>query len=547
VITININNNIVESYIKKIMGFAYSKTRDTHQAEDLAQEILCELLDSLSKRDDVENMDAFVYTISCYTWSNFLRRNKRHWGNLDVELANKLKSSQNVEDEVTAVQVISRLKSEIAYLNSIHRQITVLFYYENKTGAQIAQLLDIPHSTVRWHLAEIKKKLKVGIEMENTNYEPRRLRCGLDGHNPHGFDSLRGIGRNRLVDNICLTCYGKALTIEEIARTLSVAAYYIEGHIQELVYMDLLKVVEKNKYTTTFFISTMRHKMITAKYHYHNIKPYAKKIFTAFDKRYDAIKNIGFIGSDLDKDFVLWALMPIVIDRLNKNSNAHILAKRKIKNEAPKRKDGSQFWINATLYDEHYFTTQTEFTPKEVRFRELSVGHGLQTNINQWRGIMMLDGCATIEAGVDCRSVGDQTIDEIYRIAEIIRNNLQPTSMDKETIAEYVSMGYVQVDGNTPKLLVPFLYKEEYNSLMKLMDEIVEEVGENLFVDYIEAYAEIIEKELPAFITKEERIYHKGVLVPWYAVLYWLSSNGYLRYPTEEEAKRLCIIVWCTQ
>jgi len=524
------------------MGFAYSKTRDAHQAEDLAQEILCELVDSLRKRDDVVNIDAFVYTISCYTWSNFLRRNKRHWGNFDVDSLHALKSEQNIEDEVAAAQLLEQLKTEIIYLNALHRRITVLFYYDNKTGAEIAKLLNIPHSTVRWHLTEIKKKLKVGIEMESTSFEPRKLVSGMDGDFKHGFAGLRGLGRNRLVDNICLACYGKALTIEEIARTLSVAAAYVEDHIRELVYMDLLQVVEKNKYTTTFFISTLRHEMIAAKYHFNNIKPYAEKIYAAFDKRYNAIKGIGFIGSDLDKDFLLWALMPIVLKRLYSKSKAYILTKWNTSIEAPKRKDGTRFWACATLCDEHYFNTQAEFTSEEVRFRELSTGYGVRTYHHHGYTMLQVEGRASIEVGE--RWLTSLDLADFHRIAEIIRNDLRLTETDKEIAASLIEKGYVRMEDDTLKMLIPFLFKDETDALFVVLDEIIEEVGETCFAGYIEAFAEIYDKELPQFITKGERAYHKGNIYTDYAVLYWLSKNGYLRYPTEEEARCLCTVVW---
>ena len=57
--------------------------------------------------------------------------------------------------------------------------------------------------------------------------------------------------------------------------------------------------------------------------------------------------------------------------------------------------------------------------------------------------------------------------------------------------------------------------------------------------------AENLAQEIPSFISKEERNYLKYQLYPQYAVLYWLSDNGLLRYPTDEEAMRLCTVVWC--
>ena len=131
---IEFSDEMVKQYAKKILGFAYSKIQNTYHAEDLMQEILCSLADSLRKRETIADLDGFVYTVSCYTWSKFLRNNKKHWNNLDVDLFSDLKSGQDIEEDAVNAQLIERLKTEIAYLTALHRQITLLFYYENKSG-----------------------------------------------------------------------------------------------------------------------------------------------------------------------------------------------------------------------------------------------------------------------------------------------------------------------------------------------------------------------------------------------------------------------------
>lgn len=181
---INLSDDMIRAYAKKITGFAYSRTHDLQLAEDLSQEILMSLSSSLRRHERIEDLDGFVYTICCYTWSKYLRSNKKHWNNLDIDALFDLQDETCVEDEVETRLAIEKLRTEVAYLNRLHREITLLFYYENRTGAEISKLLGIPHSTVRWHLSEIKKKLKAGIEMttNNLNVAPKRLMVGHDGY-----------------------------------------------------------------------------------------------------------------------------------------------------------------------------------------------------------------------------------------------------------------------------------------------------------------------------------------------------------------------------
>ncbi len=543
---IKLSDDVVHSYARKIMGFAYSKTHNLQIAEDLSQDILLSLSTSLRRQEKIDNLDSFVYTICCYTWSKFLRSNKKHWNNLDVNSLFDLQDSSNIEEEVNHKFLIKRLKTEIAYLTKLHRQITLMFYYENKTGDEISKLLGILPSTVRWHLSKIKKKLKVGMEMTNNNlnYTPKRIMAGHDGYKNKEYDQC-GLGSDRLVDNICLACYGKTLTIEEIARTLMVAAGYIENHIKCLVYMDYMCVVNKNKYTTNFFIANIRHNVLAGKYHYYNIGPYAQKIYNAFNKRYDQIRDIRFLGSDLDKDFVLWAIMPIVTNKLYYKSMSTVLRKNNINIDTPKRKDGSQHWVCATLCDDSYFDTQTEFTGEEIDFYKKSTGNGIKTRYDDLgNSSLQLDSRATINIGIHWRNFDSPNLSNIYRIAQIIYKNEVPNEHDKLVIAREAEEGYVRMIDGKPKILVPYFNKPEFSSLSNILDEILAELGEEIFIDYIEKYANSFEKEIPDFISSEERVYHKYKIYPQYAVLYWLTDNDFLRYPTDEEAKRLCTVVW---
>jgi len=80
---IELNQDMIQRYAKKIIGFAYSKLQNTTLAEDLSQEILLALFDGLRRQQHISDLDGYVYTICCYTWSKFLRKNKKHWHNLD--------------------------------------------------------------------------------------------------------------------------------------------------------------------------------------------------------------------------------------------------------------------------------------------------------------------------------------------------------------------------------------------------------------------------------------------------------------------------------
>lgn len=112
-------------------------------------------------------------------------------------------------------------------------------------------------------------------------------------------------------------------------------------------------------------------------------------------------------------------------------------------------------------------------------------------------------------------------------------------------IASLVEEGYARVKNDVPELMIPFFDAEEYGRLREQLDIIEKEAGQTLFMGFIEGYARTHGKRDPRLPAAGHQAVSEISGLPQYAVLYWLADKGYLRYPTVEEAKRLCTVVWC--
>lgn len=64
----------IRSYVKPIFGFALNRVKHRAEAEDLAQEIMLQLLKSFSGLRDIRSLDAYVWTVARYTWVNWLKK-----------------------------------------------------------------------------------------------------------------------------------------------------------------------------------------------------------------------------------------------------------------------------------------------------------------------------------------------------------------------------------------------------------------------------------------------------------------------------------------
>ena len=61
-------------YMDRILGFAYNRTGDRSKAEDLAQDIIVEILTGLTRASEIRDFDAWVWSVARYTYCHWLEK-----------------------------------------------------------------------------------------------------------------------------------------------------------------------------------------------------------------------------------------------------------------------------------------------------------------------------------------------------------------------------------------------------------------------------------------------------------------------------------------
>ena len=155
-------DKIITGYIKKIFGFSVSKTMDVDKAEELASRITLDVYISLLKADTVNNIDGYIYRIAYNVYARFVNEEARdrHISFNDMELPCENDFTGGIEKDETFI----RLRSEIARLSNIRREIVVMHYFQKLGLNEVAQKLNMPQGTVKWHLHDAKKQIKDGIK-----------------------------------------------------------------------------------------------------------------------------------------------------------------------------------------------------------------------------------------------------------------------------------------------------------------------------------------------------------------------------------------------
>ena len=531
----DIHEALIRKYAKKIVGFAYSKTHDYHEAQDLSQNIALALCKTDFSANPIADMDGYIYRVCQYTWSNFVRANMPFWkGTGFIEELESIRTADSVEDQILETELYQKLRREILYLGKNKREATILFYFDNMSGREIAERLGVPASTVRWYLGESKKILRERMEMTDTIYTPKRLTVYFNGNS--NTPGLGGLRDDLLAQNICLVCEKKPLTIEEISSTLGMAAAFIENKLDPLIYMNYIEKVGANKYKTTFYIQDAAFFTAKKQFEAAHIPPVAHAIYTAVQRNLPKIRDIGFCGCTLNDNFLLWTFITAAAHAYENRSSVPCHA------EPPLRGDGSRHWIDACWQIDEIFSTCGDLEPDFRDYMRYSDGAAGKHSGNEQITMLQFDPPI---AGGDRAAWMSPELGNLRRIYTIIREKLSPNEHDKELIALLAEKGYVSVTDGVPAILIPYFTSEEYDAFTAILDrEILPEVEAAAGTGLMRDYAAFIRKKIPAYLSDSEKAFLASRFYQPNAFTYLLFKDGLLAAPTQKEAKRICTMVW---
>ena len=536
----------VTEYLKPVFGFALKKCRDIEDAEDLSQEIIAKVYIALMKRDDIEDVSKFIWTIAHNCLSNYYRDNNHSFAGVPIdEVENEIcDCTPNAESSLIEREEISKLYSEIAYLSKLQRRIVIMYYYESKKQEQIAKELDIPVGTVKWHLFEAKKELKRGMEFmrqpSELKFNPKRFdMCSFSGKIGAKGD-ISNFFRSAISQNIVYTVRCEAKSINEIADELGVSPVYVESEAEYLEeYGFLLK--QKDKYLCNILISEPTEELNRL---HDEMYLKAAKIFA--NELYEELLKSGLLESDCvlgghndthDRNFLMWALIPFIAAFSGENTLDKSIAFSDVYTIRP---DGGKNICYATI-------TAPDVNPpmynKEMKKFKGPFWNGLTDEITLW----------TIDS-----EWSDKRIEENYQLSVVrdltlLNKYLNDVILGEDEYAYLAEKGYISVSGKPDEIFrtsLRILYIKDEESRKKLLsvgDKIKEKYKdefEKLKTPYINAVLQNTPKHL-----QKMRMYglqHIFYSDAWFILhcLKELVNNGKLTLPTEKQKQSLMTVLF---
>lgn len=311
-------SKLISENLTSIYGYAFGKLYDKNQAEDLAAEIVCEVLRSVERLEKEEAFWGFVWRIAENTFRKFIRKEqylKTCELTADLSDTSDLYYNGHVpspEEHYVAQEEQSEelflLRRELSLLSKLNREICVAYYIDNKSCSQIAVEQNTTLETVKYHLFKTRKLLKEGIGMTRTlgekSYNPGVFRLNFWGdHNK--YDALFD---RKLPGSILLAAYDAPVSMEELSMELGVAVPYLEDEIELLERAGVIKK-QGTKYHTNLVILTNEYEKRFEKETAGTYPAIATELLEQVVALLPKIRTLDFTWNQKDDNLLLFSIL----------------------------------------------------------------------------------------------------------------------------------------------------------------------------------------------------------------------------------------------
>lgn len=142
---------LVDMYKKKIISLCYSYTEDSHEAEDLSQEVFMNFYKSINDFRGDCSISTYIYKIAVRKCLDF--KKKRNMKDMLKEVFRDKGKEDTLDEKIFIRQCINELPKDI-------KIPLVLFYYVGLNQKEIGNILNITQKAVEGRIYRGKQKLK---------------------------------------------------------------------------------------------------------------------------------------------------------------------------------------------------------------------------------------------------------------------------------------------------------------------------------------------------------------------------------------------------
>lgn len=216
---------------RSILQYCKARTRNSSEAEDLAQDIVLELYRSVPNLRDDQAFYGFMWSVAANVYKQWLKQKKKIQ---TCSLEENILAEESFPEEDR--EELYLLRRELGLLVRKYRKATILYYIEGLSCSKIADALSISESMVKYLLFKSRQILKEGLKMERNygtqSYDPKELQLKFWGYSMP--ETFYHICDSKIAQNILFACYNDTLRAEQISLEIGVPLPYMEDQLEQL-------------------------------------------------------------------------------------------------------------------------------------------------------------------------------------------------------------------------------------------------------------------------------------------------------------------------
>lgn len=529
-------DRIITEYVNKLFGFALSKTNNISQAEELASTITLEVYTSLLKRDNILNLNGYIYRVAQNVYARFLDKTK---GSMHLSLDEvNYPAEDNYIEAIAESETYRLIRREIAYLTKTQRDIVVMHYYDRMKLSEIAEKLHLPTGTVKWHLYEAKSNLKEGMNImrQTGNLGLKPVKLIHMGHNGSAgkLGDTSDFLKKRLTQNIAYAAYWNPKSINEIAQELNVSPLFIEDEVNTLEEYGFMDKVAGDKYLTNIYITEQTKETAEKEHVLYN--QYAKIVCEKYVPLVvDYLKNFDktkLYIPDNDFNLLLWSVIPFACGfKLyyyeDHGWDAHFV----------KRKDGGEYTAFASVATDY----TVSFEKRKYHICGNMTRESLKNYpISTWQIDTYYDG----RVGAWCECLASD-FDDLY---EFIKGTLKKENSQIEKFQRLYEKGYLTPDDQVNLIVVKeengkYLTEANFTKNLPGITDELKEAGDKLDHEIYEINKDLYPKHMQDLTKSWSSNCLSGNNIRS-RVLEQLLDSGVLKMPAEERRAGLTTLLF---
>ena len=152
--------DIFDRYGEKLYKSAYFLLGNKEDAEDLCQDVFCNVFKSLDVFRGRSSLYTWIYRIMLNLYYQRLRNKYKEQAILENKSLQDTNNLTVAHDDIEKDELEHALQNAINSLPNVHKSVIILKYLEGMSYENIAKVLDCPVGTIRSRLYNAKERLK---------------------------------------------------------------------------------------------------------------------------------------------------------------------------------------------------------------------------------------------------------------------------------------------------------------------------------------------------------------------------------------------------